>query len=237
MKRKSLVLIATAVMMMAALVVGGTLAYFTDTDSATNTFEAGKVGISLDEAVVVVDEETDNLVADGDKRTSDVQNYKLHPGQVVTKDPTIHVDEDSLDTYVGAVIKVSGDLYDLIGVEGYPNIDVHKLASGGLLADEAQATTWNGLWGYMTDKCFIYQDVVTEGNLWVMYIFMLDEQAAGSDVVLFDTLTIPASYDNAEMAKLDTMQIDVNAFATQTEGFADCYQALTSAFPGQFKFN
>ena len=45
MKRKSIVLIATAVMLMAAMVVGGTLAYFTDTDSAENVMTTGKVDI------------------------------------------------------------------------------------------------------------------------------------------------------------------------------------------------
>lgn len=47
MKKKSLALIATAVMLVAVLVVGGTLAYFTDTDDATNTFTVGGVKISL----------------------------------------------------------------------------------------------------------------------------------------------------------------------------------------------
>ena len=225
----------------ATAIIGGTLAYFTDTDSATNTFEAGKVGISLDEAVVEINAD-DNLVAkESGERTSEVQNYKLHPGQIVTKDPTIHVDEDSLNAYVGAMVKITGDLYDLIGVESYENIDITQWASGGLIADPSTATTYNGLWGYETDKCFIYQDADKENNMWVLYIFLKAAQPAGQDIVLFDKLTVPTTYDNAEMAKMDTMQIDITAFATQTEGFGEtedsCYKALTAAFPDQFKFN
>ena len=49
MKRKSIVLIATAVMLMAAMVVGGTLAYFTDTDAQKNVMTTGKLDISQNE--------------------------------------------------------------------------------------------------------------------------------------------------------------------------------------------
>lgn len=47
MKKKTILVAAIAVMLVAALVVGGTLAYFTDTKSATNTFTVGNVDIEL----------------------------------------------------------------------------------------------------------------------------------------------------------------------------------------------
>ena len=47
MKKKSILVAAIAVMLVAALVVGGTLAYFTDTKSAKNTFTVGNVKIEL----------------------------------------------------------------------------------------------------------------------------------------------------------------------------------------------
>ena len=49
MKKKTILMAAIAVMLVAVLVVGGTLAYFTDTKSATNTFTMGNVKIALDE--------------------------------------------------------------------------------------------------------------------------------------------------------------------------------------------
>ena len=52
MKKKSILMAAIAVMLVAVLVVGGTLAYFTDTKSATNTFTMGNVKITLDETNV-----------------------------------------------------------------------------------------------------------------------------------------------------------------------------------------
>lgn len=47
MKKKTILVVAIAVMLVAALVVGGTLAYFTDTKSAKNTFTVGNVDIEL----------------------------------------------------------------------------------------------------------------------------------------------------------------------------------------------
>ena len=50
MKKKTILVAAIAVMLVAALVVGGTLAYFTDKDNATNTFTVGNVKIDLIES-------------------------------------------------------------------------------------------------------------------------------------------------------------------------------------------
>lgn len=214
----------------------GTFAYLTDTDEQTNTFTAGNVYISMDEAVVKKDETTGNLVAT-DERTDEDQEYHLFPGMTVTKDPTIKV-EESEPAYVAAKVTVTGDLYDLIGVEGYDNIDIHKLASGGLITtDAAQETGWNGLsMVYKTDACVIYQEADKVNNTWVLYIFMNGPQAVGTQIELFNTLTIPAAWDNAEMTKINGMEILVQAFATQTNGFANCFEAITKAFPDNFTF-
>ena len=52
MKKKSILVAAIAVMLVAALVVGGTLAYFTDTKAKTNTFTVGNVKIDLLESTL-----------------------------------------------------------------------------------------------------------------------------------------------------------------------------------------
>lgn len=45
--KKKLTLVVTCVVLVAAMVIGGTLAYFTDNDKATNTFTVGNVDIKL----------------------------------------------------------------------------------------------------------------------------------------------------------------------------------------------
>lgn len=47
--KKKITLVATSVLLVAAMVIGGTLAYFTDTDEAENVFTLGNVSIALHE--------------------------------------------------------------------------------------------------------------------------------------------------------------------------------------------
>ena len=235
--KKKIVAIALVACLLLAVAAGATLAYFTDEDQQTNTFVAGKVGINLDECKVAADER-DNLVSTGE-RTEANQSYDLHPGIVVDKDPTITVDGDSLDAYVAAVITIKGDLFDLIGIADYGTINIHALASGGLLAEGSQAGSYGdyeGLFVYQTENFAIHQVGDKENKTWTMYVFMKEAMSAGESVVLFEQLSIPAEYNNAEMAKINGMSIDVKAYAAQTKGFLSCYEAMTAAFGEDFNF-
>ena len=82
MKKKSILMAAIAVMLVAVLVVGGTLAYFTDTKSATNTFTVGDVKIKLDESNVNDpdgDRVTSNEVYRHAPRASSIRKTRLSP--------------------------------------------------------------------------------------------------------------------------------------------------------------
>ena len=67
MKKKILAL-SLCVVMLAIAIVGGTLAYFTDTKSATNTFTVGNVKIDLIEQQRKLDE-------NGNK-TTELENFE-----------------------------------------------------------------------------------------------------------------------------------------------------------------
>ena len=99
---KILLLILCATLLITASVMG-TLAYLTNTTApVTNTFTIGNVSISLDETDVDI-----YGVKDSENRV--VENtYKLIPGRVYLKDPTIHVNEDSEECWV--FIKMSNGL-------------------------------------------------------------------------------------------------------------------------------
>ena len=74
MKRKRLILILSVVMAV-SLAAGATLAYFSATDTKTNTFTVGNVKITLTEP---------NWVASGS-----VDAPEAYPGEALAKDPTI----------------------------------------------------------------------------------------------------------------------------------------------------
>ena len=84
--KKKLTAVALVVCMLAIMLVGASLAYFTDTDEATNTFTMGKVDIMLTEPEWT--KNNPNGIA------------KLMPGTVIDKDPTITVAQNSEDAYL-----------------------------------------------------------------------------------------------------------------------------------------
>ena len=92
--KKKILAACLVICLLATAVIGGTLAYFTDTKTVTNSFTVGKVAITMDETDV------DSYgVKDGLNRVTE-NSYKLIPGHEYTKDPIIHVASDSEDCYL-----------------------------------------------------------------------------------------------------------------------------------------
>lgn len=82
--KKKLTAVALVVCMLAIMLVGASLAYFTDTtDTKNNTFTVGNVNIELTEPA-----------------WNEQANGKFVPGSDFAKDPTITVDENSEDCFV-----------------------------------------------------------------------------------------------------------------------------------------
>lgn len=103
--KKKLTLVVTSVLLVAALVIGGTLAYFTDTTEAkVNEFTMGNVDIDLAEPKW---QGTATLV----------------PGVSVDKDPTITVNDGSQNAYVFLKMEMNKyvSLINLMGVDAYKN--------------------------------------------------------------------------------------------------------------------
>ncbi len=94
--KKKVTAIALAVCILAVAVIGATMAYFTDTDSKTNTFTFGKVDIDLTE-----DSTDANGAVKGDISADGGITYPgVLPGLVYSKIPTVTVKNDSLDAWV-----------------------------------------------------------------------------------------------------------------------------------------
>lgn len=107
MKKKTILVAAIAVMLVAALVVGGTLAYFTDkSDAKVNTFTMGNVGIDLTETAWHANDD-----------------HTLIPGKFYDKNPTITVKDNSQDAYVFLKLDLNKyvSLINLMGVDAYKN--------------------------------------------------------------------------------------------------------------------
>ena len=112
MKNKKIMLSVVSGLLVAAVAVGGTLAYLSDTsNTVTNTFNVGSgyiddgehQGLWLDEIDIDGIDEEGNPA----ERTESGNEYgELLPGSVVVKDPTFHMTGGSVESYV--IAKVTG---------------------------------------------------------------------------------------------------------------------------------
>lgn len=100
MKKRIWILVA-AVLLISACAVGGSLAWLSDSKTATNTFITGDINITLKEP-----------------------NYKdpakIYPGAEIKKDPTVTVKADSEDCWV--LVCVENNLVIDNAIVGTPNI-------------------------------------------------------------------------------------------------------------------
>lgn len=112
MKNKKMATLVASLALVAALGVGATLAYFTDSDEKTNTITMGNVDIDLDEP-------------DWDDDNPDGEIDDVKPGQEIDKDPTITVTAGSESLYLRAKIEYTG-LNDAQIADLEPNIDINR---------------------------------------------------------------------------------------------------------------
>ena len=216
MKKKSILMAAIAVMLVAVLVVGGTLAYFTDTKSETNTFTMGNVKITLDE--------TD--VTNPETRTAKGNTYNVYPGQIVKKDPIVHNTGNNA-AYIRATVNVS-DWMNLVAAyypdfkETFPN-DGYKAALNLLVGELGKG------WSVVE---VVKGDTFTIGQFDAKFILKYDGTlAAGADTTaMFQNVLVPAGLDNANASSFSSVK--VVAQAIQADGF-NTWEAAFAAFDGK----
>ena len=114
MNKKKILALCLIVCLLATAVVGGTLAYFTDSEEATNTFTVGNVDIDLTEPT---------WDATGKAEAKDV-----YPGEALAKDPTVtnngnnpcfvRVSVEGLNQFVGKYGEAGKIIYRTDYVDG-----------------------------------------------------------------------------------------------------------------------
>ena len=95
MSKKKIITLALVALIAVISITSATLAYFTDTKKAENTFTMGNVKILLDE--------TDVNNPEGDRVTKN--EYDIYPGAEVVKDPIVH-NTGKNGAYIRATVNV-----------------------------------------------------------------------------------------------------------------------------------
>lgn len=240
MKKKILALCLCVALAVVA-VGGATLAYFTDTKSAKNTFTVGNVQIALDEAKV----DTAGKPVPSANRVQE-NAYHLVPGHTYTKDPTVTVLEGSEESYVrmkvtfnnaNAIIALCTDpefADETTGVENaFPLIRMVNFA-------ETNATKWDGI---IPDNMVETEDMLADNKYFtkegdtLTYYFYYNEKVPTSDTntvleTLFDSITVPEWVTGDQLEQLTNFEINIEADAIQADGFDDA-DAAWAAFAAQ----
>ena len=201
MKKK--ILVACLCVALAVLTIAGTtLAYLTSQDKVVNTFTVGNVQIKLDEAKANAD---GTLVANADRVKAN--SYKLIPGHTYTKDPMVTVLSGSESSYIKMTVTFS-KAAELDAIFAPNGADMTSIFNG------YDSTNWN----YKGNTENATANTRT-------YEFWYKEAVAAptTDVALdalFDSITVPGTITNTQLATIEGMTITVNAYAIQADGFA-----------------
>ena len=201
-KKKALLMMVCAVMLVLVSVMG-TIAYLTSQDTVTNTFTVGKVAITLDEAKANAD---GSLFDQGATRVK-ANNYKLLPGHTYAKDPMVTVLEGSENSYIKMTVTFT-KAAELDAIFAPAGADMTSIFNG------YDGSNW------------IAKDVTkdTVKNTRTYEFWYKEAVAAPSENVpldaLFDSIAVPGSITNEQLATIEGMTITVNAYAIQADGFA-----------------
>lgn len=187
MKNKKIIIAIASLAMVAIIAVGGTLAYFTDQDNMDDSVKLGKVDISITErtnnsnAVVTTDE---NGVVTG------ITYAGVMPGDTISKEPIVKIDEKSQKAYIRAKI-------DINGVDG-----AYSEADG--LVDYLSQVTYNTNscgWVLGQDGYYYYQTIV--------------DPSVTKEVSVFTETYIPTTWGGEILNK--SFEIQIYAEAIQAE--------------------
>ena len=204
-KRKTII---AAIILLLLFIIGGAIAYFTDTDEATNTFTIGNVEIE------VVETAWDALPdADNDGIPNDAED--MMPGETVTKDPKIHNLSNTNSAYV--FMKVVSPC------STGANITVNNVSTPTPVREFVTYTANSG-WYLMTPSNSCTNGSVTRiyayGSSTEMTELTKNDANATTDETptLFDSITLNPLLDGSEQVLTGNKNVVITGYAIQKEG-------------------
>ena len=209
--------IAVALVLALILIIGGMLAYFTDTDRKTNVFTLGdEVNISLTEANWDTTDSNSNNVPDAAEG--------LHPNTIVDKDPVINNESTTTPAYVFAEVIVP--CYDSEDADTLADKPLYKLLdSNGDALGTTVGSDGNSGWTLIsvssvdtTNKTITY--VYAYGTSSTMTSLAKKPQSGTSSTpAVFSQVQVEPTLTYAQSQTASaTPNIVVNAYGIQTDG-------------------
>jgi len=187
--------IIAAVILLLVFVIGGAVAYFTDTKSVTNVFTIGDVEIELTEPSWVTTDENHNNVPDAaESRT---------PGQTIAKDPTID-NVGTNDAYIFAKVEAP------CTTDATPKeLFTYTINSGWILKTDGSCT---GDSAKTVTRIYAYASgTAAEGTMTTL-------KKSDPAIVLFNNVTVNTAITGDEEGLTGNKNIVVTGYAIQKDG-------------------
>jgi len=212
MNVKKILVFVSCLAIIACISVGATLAYLTDTANVKNTFTAGDIVLSMDEAKT--NEYGEELTGsdagrignvNGEENAKYANQYKLVPGHEYTKDPIVYVEKDSEPCWV--FVKVENGLADI----------EDKSGTSKTIASQIEENGWKKLADVENVYYCTHGEVKDEKTPYPVFeTFKL----MGKGLV---NGTKPDGYSGTDefIGDYATKNITVTAYAIQLDGFND----------------
>lgn len=203
--KKKIVALCLCIALAVVAIGGATLAYFTDTETATNTFAVGNVDITLTES---------------DWNQNDT--HKLVPGTTIKKNPTVTVVKGSEECYVRVLVTISNSKeWDAI-------FDAHKNDTTPLQITNLLVGYDSSNWVYKN----VTEDTTANTRTYELR-YKEKVNALNEDVVLpalFTAVNVPSTLTGAQISTLEGFKIEIEAQAIQTASFNNDVDAAWAAF-------
>ncbi len=210
MKKNKIVMSVISGLLVAAVAVGGTLAYLSDTSNqVTNTFNVGTGYIDDDVHQGLWLDEVDITKDDGSRTEKGNDYLDLLPGDEVEKDPTFHITKGSVESYVIARVT---------GVQD-------AMAAGYIFKDADGEVGFNDVWVKVADLNGSTVDP-TFGGADGYYIYCgedgapitVDASKAEADVNLVPMFnTVELNGDITDLAAVAEQTVKVQGVAVQAD--------------------
>lgn len=226
MKKKTIALILSCVLVLGCA-IGGTFAWLTATSGpVTNTFTVGDINITLDESEYV---QSTNTLNENVRIGANEQNiYKMIPGRILPKDPTVTVKAGSEDCWLFVKVAKSNVLdsyidYSVNPTDNDSDADTSKWVAG-------TGANGNGI------PNGVYFRKVTASNKdqsFSVIGYTNDENNFVKNKVLVKTDVTKQMMNNLEAAQAEQPTLTFTACAVQLENL-DTVQKAWAAAPASF---
>jgi len=226
---KKIVIGALSICLVAAMAIGGTMAFLTDSEEVTNHFSVGDLDITITEPKWD-DDGDDNGTPDDPSDDTPGDGEDLVPGDTREKDPTITAVEG--DSYMrvimsvqnrdGTAIKDKDRLNKILATIRYADPALSE-DNSYKLADIATYKTVNNK--FTLDGGKSSSDTNATGVYYYNYNEIFKQ---GDKVKLFTNVIIPADWEREDLEVLGEYQIVIQAQAIQKESFADADEAFAA---------